>query len=167
VKHLIVAAACLLMSFPAMAEQAVVSAVLPKAGKIDKKSTEPPCERQTESFAETLGDQIVTKGVDAMSEAVKQLGLDDPFNKRTRAGATCADVCGTLPVDAEFSARGTITPIDWRGTLPSGLPQTIEPQDATIRGPIIKPAGRVKVICYTFINLSRKEERQVGVEFTY
>lgn len=167
VKSVIVVAASLLIGGSAMADQTAVSAVLPAAGKIDKESKEPPCESQTEDHAESLGRQIVDKGTDALGEAIAGLGLDDPFNRRTRAGATCADICGTLPADAEFAARGSITPFDWNGTLPSDLPQTIEPEEATIRGPVIKPAGRVKVVCYTFINRSRKHERRVRVEFTY
>ncbi len=171
-KRFVAAFAVLALALPewggAGAATVTAAATLPAAGKPDKKHDAPACEGQTEFFADSIGRRIVNKGVDAVNDAVARLDVaDDPLNSRSRAGAACMDVCATLPAEAAFTAKGSIKPIGWEGTLPSEDSQRIEPQDAVINGPVIRPAGRSKVVCYTFINQSRKQERHIEIQLTY
>ncbi len=142
---------------PAAAEQAIVSDVVARLSG-PATNAESACGKTSPDVS--LGREIVNAGKDI----VRRIGEGD---RRSSAGAHCKDVCGTLPAEAAFSARASITPQDWKGELSAGLPETVRANRASIRGPLISRDGETKTVCYTFINLSREDERYVGVEFTY
>lgn len=152
--------ASLWIAGPAAAGQVVASEVAPRLTAAEENA-EALCREGSQA---SLGRQLVNKGKDAVDKAASDLGITDGPRRK---GGSCADVCATLPADARFTARGSITPQDWYGELSSGLPETVEASRATIRGPLIRPSGKTKTVCYTFINLRRDDERYVGVEFNY
>src|SRR5215471_13236077 len=86
----------------------------------------PPCTAGV--YAKSIGDTLKEKGIEAVGKAVSTLGLGtDPFNVRRLNQSVCADLCVVVPSGANFTARGSVTPITWQGNLPSGLPDTVDP----------------------------------------
>ena len=119
--------------------------------------------------AKNLGKQIEQKALDAVGKATSGLGLgSDPFNTRRLNNSVCADLCVVIPTGASFKAKGSVTPIDWLGDLPSGLPGTVNPGNwAAVTGPAVDSTPRGDVVCYTFKNWSHDQVRNVGLEVTY
>lgn len=141
-------------------------AKLPKTGTptaIDN----PPCTPDT--FAKNIGQEILTKGLDAIGKGTASLGLgDNPFNTRRLNASVCSDLCVVVPSGAAFTAKGSITPFDWQGDLPSGLPGTVNPGNwAAITGPAVETTAKGDVVCYTYKNWSHDNDRNVGLEVTY
>lgn len=119
--------------------------------------------------SKNIGQQIQQKALDAVGKAAAGLGLGgDPFNMRRTNKSVCADLCVVVPTGASFKARGSVTPIDWQGDLPAGLPGTVNPGNwAAVTGPAVDSTPRGDVVCYTFKNWSHNQERNVGLEVTY
>ena len=141
-------------------------AVVPQTGT-PAAMDNPPC--SPDDQAKNLGQQIAQKGGELVGKATSSLGLgSDPFNTRRLNQAVCMDLCVVIPSGANFKARGSITPIDWTGDLPSGLPGTVNPGIfAAIQGPAVSSGSKGDVVCYTAKNWSHNQARNVGVEITY
>ena len=141
---------------------------LPQTGEVVSEHF-PNCEDSTRISVKNFGEQINSLGIDAVGKPISALGLaGDPFNLRTRNKSVCADLCVVIDPGAGFTAKGSITPIEWTGDLPSGLPQTIDPSIwAGIRGPYVDRRGAGDVVCYTFFNWSHDTERYVGIEVKF
>jgi len=127
----------------------------------------PPC--TPDQQAHNLGESLKAKGLDAIGRATAGLGLTpDPFNTRRLNESICVDLCVVIPTGASFKAQGAVTPVDWRGELPSGLPGTVNPGNwAAVTGPAVDTTPRGDVVCYTFKNWSHDQERAIGLEITY
>ena len=161
-----IASLSLILTTHAEAGKVFARGKVPATGTSASKHN-PPC--TPDQQAKNLGQQIVDKGLDAVGKATASLGLgNDPFNTRRLNQSMCVDLCVVVPQGANFTARGSITPIDWKGDLPSGLPETIDPQNwAAVTGPAVDSTPRGDVVCYTFKNWSHDQERAIGVEESY
>ncbi|WP_281909359.1 hypothetical protein [Massilia varians] len=128
----------------------------------------PPC--TADAHAKTLGQALVEKGIEGIGKASAVLGLPgDPFNTRRLNQSVCMDLCVIVPQGASFTAKGGVSdPYGWRGDLPAGLPELVNPGNWwAIIGPSVESTARGDVVCYTAKNWSHNLERHVGIEVKY
>lgn len=168
IRPLMLMAIAALSVAPAAADVVYARGVVPATGT-PVGTHMPACEPDQHST--NLAQRIGQQGLNAIGKATAALGLGgDPFNTRRAGNSNCVDMCVVTPPGANFTARGSITPFDWQGDLPSGLPGTVDPQNwAAIRGPKVTftSDNRAQVVCYTFLNWSHNQARNVGIEVRY
>lgn len=129
----------------------------------------PPCEGVGAEDTRNLAERLKGMGSEAVGKATAALGLGgDPFNERRLNNSVCKNLCVTMPIGTQFTAEGSVTPIDWRGPLSSDLPATANPGNwAAITGPLIEQSTNLQVVCYVVKNWSHDQERYMGIKLTY
>jgi hypothetical protein len=128
----------------------------------------PPC--KAAPHAKNIAQHISDQAINYVGKAVGSVaGMgDDPFNVRRLNKSVCADLCVIIPQGSEFTAEGSLTPWDWKGPLPTGLPGTIDPKNyAAIEGPFVEDTDKGQVVCYTYKNWKHDRDRLVGLAVTY